>query len=259
KPPNTEPSEGIVRHPEFFFDNTLVAIQVENTLFNVHKYQLMKSEVFSDMFKMPRVEGDGPEEGSSPERPIVMKGIAASDFAGLLKVLYASLFSANQPVPDATLVIPAFRLANMLNFAELRGHLLPLAEKNLNDVDKIEFAREFDIKEWLAPAYTRICQREEPLNTEEARKLGVDGVLFIMLMRELHRTSGLVLDANNFYCGSCTGLSGVYPTICRGCGINGANRCHYSGPGTMMQNGINSADVTSIEAKVKEWVETGHC
>ncbi|KAG8695798.1 hypothetical protein FRC11_001208, partial [Ceratobasidium sp. 423] len=115
-------------------------------LFNVHKYQLMKSEVFSDMFKMPRAEGDGPEEGSSPEHPIVMKGIVASDFAALLKVLYASLFSSNQPVSDAPLIIPAFRLANMLNFSELRAHLLPLAEKSLDDIDKIVFAREFDIQ-----------------------------------------------------------------------------------------------------------------
>ncbi|CAE6450658.1 unnamed protein product [Rhizoctonia solani] len=86
---SAEPSGVITRHSEFFFDNTLVAIQIENTLFNVHKYQLIKSEVFSDMFKMPKAEGDGPEEGSSPEHPIVMTGIAASDFAALLKVLYA--------------------------------------------------------------------------------------------------------------------------------------------------------------------------
>ncbi|CAE6432867.1 unnamed protein product [Rhizoctonia solani] len=168
--PNADPPEEVVRHPDFFFDNTLVAIQVENTLFNVHKYQLMKSEVFSDMFKMPRTEGDA-EEGSSPQRPIVMKGIPASDFADLLKVLYASLFSSNQPVPDAALLIPAFRLANILNFSELRDYLLPLAEKDLSDVEKIEFAREFDIKDWLAPAHMRLCLREKPLTTVEAKKL----------------------------------------------------------------------------------------
>ncbi|CUA75513.1 Plexin-A2 [Rhizoctonia solani] len=253
--PNAHPSNEIVRHPEFFFDNTLVAIQVENTLFNVHKYQLMKSEVFSDMFKMPKVNDSGPEEGS-PERPIVMKGIAASDFAGLLKVLYASLFSANQPVPDASLIVPAFRLANMLNFSELRGHLLPLAEKNLNDVDKVIFAREFDIQEWLVPAYTRLCQRDEAPSAEEARKLEVDSVLFIMLIRERYRTSGLKLEFNNFYCSSCTGLAGSYSTICRGCGTNGDGRLHHYKPGAM-QNGTNPTDSASIEAEVKEWVENG--
>ncbi|CAE6519073.1 unnamed protein product, partial [Rhizoctonia solani] len=76
----------IKQHPQFFFDNILVAIQIEDTLFNVHKYQLVKSEVFSDMFKMPKAEGSGPEEGASPEHPIVLKGVAASDFAALLTV-----------------------------------------------------------------------------------------------------------------------------------------------------------------------------
>ncbi|KAH7338079.1 hypothetical protein B0J17DRAFT_410303 [Rhizoctonia solani] len=79
----------VKRHSDFFFDNTLVAIQVEDTLFNVHKYQLLKSETFSDMFKVPKAKGDEPEEGSSPEHPIVMEGVKADDFVALLKVLYA--------------------------------------------------------------------------------------------------------------------------------------------------------------------------
>ncbi|KDN37619.1 hypothetical protein RSAG8_10024, partial [Rhizoctonia solani AG-8 WAC10335] len=129
---NPNPLEPLERHPEFFFDNTLVAIRVERTLFNVHKYQLVKSEVFSDMFNMPRPEGGKPEEGSSPERPIEPKGVSASDFAALLRVLYASHFSSNPPAPEAPLIIPAFRLSNMLNFAQLRSFLLPLAEENLH-------------------------------------------------------------------------------------------------------------------------------
>ncbi|CAE6424785.1 unnamed protein product [Rhizoctonia solani] len=151
--PSTQPSEPIIRHSEFCFDNTLIAIQIENTLFNVHKYQLIKSEVFSDMFKLPKPEDDEPEEGSSLEHPIVIDGVAASDFTALLRVLYASHFSSHQPAPEAPLIIPAFRLANMFDFSELREYLLPLAEKSLGDVDRIVFAREFDIKEWLVPAH----------------------------------------------------------------------------------------------------------
>ncbi|CAE6469482.1 unnamed protein product [Rhizoctonia solani] len=146
---SVERPELLERHPKFFFDNTLIAIQAGKMLFNVHKYQLSKSEVFSDKFK--RIEKEGvhnkPEEGSSPEHPIKLKDVSASDFAALLTVLYASQFSSDQPTADATLVIPAFRLANMFKFLELRTSLLPLAEKSLNDVDKIVFARKFDIKE----------------------------------------------------------------------------------------------------------------
>ncbi|KAG8688895.1 hypothetical protein FRC11_004556 [Ceratobasidium sp. 423] len=188
--PSTQSSGSIIRHPEFFFDNTLIAIRIENTLFNVHKYQLIKSEVFSDMFKMPKPEDNEPEEGSSPEHPIVIDGVAASDFTALLRVLYASHFSSNQPAPEAPLIIPAFRLANMFDFSELHAYLLPLAEKSLGDVDKIVLAREFDIKEWLAPAHIRLCKRDERLSTEEARKLEVDSVLMISHMREQYQGRG---------------------------------------------------------------------
>jgi hypothetical protein len=58
-------------------------------LFNVHKYQLIKSEVFSDMFKIPKPDSNEPEEGSSPEHPIIIEGVAPSDFTALLRVLYA--------------------------------------------------------------------------------------------------------------------------------------------------------------------------
>ncbi|EUC54197.1 BTB/POZ domain protein [Rhizoctonia solani AG-3 Rhs1AP] len=257
---STKPSAPIMRHPEFFFDNTLIAIQIENTLFNVHKYQLTKSEVFSEMFKMPKLKGDEPEEGSSPEHPIVIHGAAASDFAALLKVLYASHFSSNQPAPEASLVIPAFRLANLLGFSELRTYLLPLAENNLDDVDKIVFAREFDIKEWLAPALTRLCKRDTVLSTEEARKLQVDSVLLIWRMREQHRThASITPDSGVTYCQNCTGWK------YHGCGTCKCNHCHvqvrdhymtYSGPGNMGAE-TNTYD-TALEAEVKQWVE-GTC
>ncbi|CAE6470334.1 hypothetical protein ACGC1H_005939 [Rhizoctonia solani] len=252
--------KSVTRHPKFFFDNILVAIQIEDTLFNVHKYQLAKSEVFSDMFRMPMPEDGEPEEGSSPENPIVLKGVAATDFVALLTVLYTSHFSSDQPTPDASLIVPAFRIANMFDFSELRAYLLPLAEKTLNDVDKIVFAREFDIKEWLTPAHVRLCQRAEPLSEEEANKLGVQSVLIISHMREKHRnrirTSPLTV--HHFYCYSCLGMG--HFTNSRTCSrCNGTNSAHlrYNGAGIMAQNGTATNDDSAIEAGVKRWVENG--
>ncbi|KAG8736993.1 hypothetical protein FRC11_002285, partial [Ceratobasidium sp. 423] len=198
--PSVKSPEPIVHHPEFFFDNTLIAIQIENTLFNVHKYQLSKSEFFSEIFKVSNPRSDKPKEGSSPEHPIVIDGAAASDFAALLRVLYAS----DQLAPEGSLIIPAFRLANLLSFSDLRTYLLPLAEKNLDDVDKIVFAREFDIKEWLAPAHIRLCKRDAVLNTEEANKLGINSVLLIWRMREQHRS--IATNTGELICYNCTGL-----------------------------------------------------
>lgn len=247
--------KSVVRHPEFFFEDVLVAIQIEGTLFNVHKYQLAKSEVFSDMFQVPNPEANTPE-GSSPDNPIIINGVAASDFASLLRVLYAGQFSSNQPIPDAPLIVPAFRLANMFNFSELRAFLLSLAEKNLNDVDKIVFAREFDIKEWLVPAHLRLCQREEPLGTEEARKLQVDSAVMISRMREQYRTRNSTAILNSDYCQSCAGwqYGGSTFFTCQSCSVR--YRTHflqYKGPATMVAK--DTTNDTTLEVEVKKWVE----
>ncbi|CAE7145560.1 unnamed protein product [Rhizoctonia solani] len=201
------------------------------------------------MFKMPKPQGDEPEEGSSLEHPIVIEGVAASDFAALLKVLYASLFSSNQPTPEAPLIIPAFRLANLFNFSELRAHLLPLAEKSLGDVDKIVFAREFNIKEWLVPAYTRLCQREERLSVEEARKLEVDSVLMISHVREQPRSQSSGGISGTYYCYKCGArMSYGSNQRCGNCSYNLDLYCVEPGKTT-------NIDSTGIEAEVKKWVE----
>ncbi|CAE6399170.1 hypothetical protein ACGC1H_005950 [Rhizoctonia solani] len=204
-------SETIVKHPKFFFDNTLVVIQIENVQFNVHKYQLLKSDTFRDMFTIAEQSGGDSEElreGSSTENPIKMEGVSAQDFESLLTVLYANHFSSHQPEPNASLIIPAFRLANMWNFSELREYLMPLAEQVLNDASKIAFAREFHVQQWIVPAYVRLCHRKEPLDSDEAKMIGLEGVLLISRIREgkytknprppCHNTEGAKL-----YCPSC--------------------------------------------------------
>lgn len=141
----------------------------------------------------------------------------------------------NQLVPEATLIIPAFRLANKWNFSELRAYLIPYAEKVLNDVDKIAFAREFDIKDWLAPALTKLCKRKEPLNSEEAFKLGVDSVLLVSRIREEKLSPKLPL--------LCPKQCGKQLT-CEGCKTNASSVVSILADG-------------EIEPKVKVWVSNG--
>ncbi|CAE6524048.1 unnamed protein product [Rhizoctonia solani] len=256
KPSITKSHPNVRRHSEFFFDNTLVAILVEDTLFNVHKYQLLKSETFSDMFRVPKSEDGEPEEGSSPEHPIIMEGVKADDFVALLKVLYASHFSTHQPEPEASLIIPAFRLANMWNFSDLRAFLLPLAEKHLSDIDKILFAREFDIKGWLAPVHIRLCQRQEKLTTEEARKLGVDSLLLIARLGGQNSFKSNFINGQR-YCTGCIGFtySSSYSNCITCQGSSGYNGYfYYNGGGTLM---VGNQTNPSIETEVNKWVEDG--
>ncbi|QRV99784.1 The BTB (BR-C, ttk and bab)/POZ (Pox virus and Zinc finger) domain [Ceratobasidium sp. AG-Ba] len=261
KPENDAVSAAKPRHPKFYFDNTLVVLEVEGTLFNVHKYQLMKSETFSDMFKAANQD---PEEGATPDKPIVLEGVKASDFECLLTVLYATRFSNYQPAPEASLIIPAFRLANKWNFEDLRSFLLPLAEKELSDVDKIVFAREFAITEWLAPSHARLCQRNEPLTPDEATKLGAQSLLLILRIREMfYRRPTAVPDAgfSGRYCINCIGVPEGY-SFYSGCGNYSCNQCGsynsctFTGP---TPNPTNSSrpDGSLIESQVKKWVDDG--
>ncbi|KAG8700089.1 hypothetical protein FRC08_004930 [Ceratobasidium sp. 394] len=208
---DAQPRTAFSRHPKFCFDNTLVAIGIEGTLFNVHKYQLMKSTTFSDMFAIAEQSEDdqATREGTSLDNPIIMQGVSASDFECLMTVLYASHFSSHQPEPEASLIIPAFRLANMWDFADLCAYLKPLAERALSDVDKVVFAREFKVAEWLAPAHAKLCLREAKITTQEAAKLGLDSLLFISRFREEHprKLSGTARcdGCNNENCYNCGG------------------------------------------------------
>ncbi|KAJ1305383.1 hypothetical protein OPQ81_000398 [Rhizoctonia solani] len=179
-----EPAPPIKHHAEFYFDETMVVIQIEDMLFRIHKYLLLESETFSDMFKLPRGTGSNLGEGSKAEHPIVLEGVAISDFEALLQVLYASYFSADQSEPSSELIIPAFRLAKMWNFTDLCAHLAPLAERMFGEADKIVFAREFQFDQWIVPAHIKLCQRSDPLNSEEATKIGLSSLLFISRIRE---------------------------------------------------------------------------
>ncbi|KAG9110109.1 hypothetical protein FRC07_008228 [Ceratobasidium sp. 392] len=195
------------------------------------------------MFKT--ANGD-PEEGSSPEKPIVMEGVSASDFECLLTVLYAARFSTYQPAPEASLIIPAFRLANKWNFQDLRSYLLPLAEKELSDIDKIVFARELDIKEWLAPAHTRLCERTEPFTTEEALKLGVHSLLLVLRLRGEFAAPG----THSVLCGPCAGYS-INTKIYWEC-----NKCNNELCPTLFPQSGQTAG-SSIGSKVEKWVADG--
>ena len=153
-------------------------------------------------------------------------------------MLTCSRFSTYQPDPEASLIIPAFRLANMWNFAELRAYLVPLAEKVLDDIDKIIFAREFGVKDWLAPAHVRLCQREEPLTSDEASKLGVDSLLLI------HRIKVEKLDAlmTSTQCPS-------HPTTTQ------QRYCASCRSNVNFLTGATTND--TVEQSVKTWVDNG--
>ncbi|CAE6489141.1 unnamed protein product [Rhizoctonia solani] len=205
------------RHSTFYFDETLVVLKVENVLFKVHKYHLLQSETFSDMFKVPQT-GDS-IEGATPETPIVLNGVVAADFEALLTVLYARRCSNVQLTLASPMIVSAFRLAHMWNFSDLRAYLLAQAEETLSDAEKIDFAKKFGIQNWLVPAYLNLCRRSTPPTTDEATKLGLDDVLMVFRLREQYRAwdpiwaSSSNPDSAEKFCDRCFGFSYHSPSF----------------------------------------------
>ncbi|KAG9076615.1 hypothetical protein FS749_011579 [Ceratobasidium sp. UAMH 11750] len=244
------------RHSEFYLEDPLVVLLIEDTLFKVHKHQLTKFEAFSDMFKTVQPASGGPEEGSSAETPIVLQGVKASEFECLMKILYAtynissSNFSAHRPIPEPSLLLPAFRLAHMWNFEDLCTYLLPFIQEHLNDVDKIVFAREFEIKEWLAPAHINLCQRLEPPTTDEAVKLGIHSLLLISRLREQYFRSAT--PEGTWVCAPCIGYT--YYSFSGTC-----SKCN-SVPGSyLLRSSLRACGPTDVSIKqaVERWVANG--
>lgn len=124
----------------------------------------------------------------------------------------------------------------MWDFSELRGLLIPLAEKTLNDVEKIVHAREFGVAEWLVPAHVRLCQRDTSLTKEEATKVGFNSLLIISHLREKHRVG----ETTNY-----------------------SSYCDYCGQTTQSvrkTKGVKHAGVSSVchfEKAVKTWIDSG--
>ncbi|KAL5633897.1 hypothetical protein ACGC1H_005925 [Rhizoctonia solani] len=259
---------GIDRHPEFYFDGTLVFIQIQGTLFNVHKSQLLKSEAFSNWFKSQEASRlEERSEGLSPDNPIFMQNIEMSDFEALLEALYTPQFSDSRPSLEGSFITSAFRMANLWRFSELRAFLLDLADRLLGDVDRIAFAKEFGLKEWLLTPHVNLCQRDQQLNLEEAKKIGIDSLLIINNLREEFPPQ--MLASNRALASSCNGIGqgnlgytspGMLPikrynNFFPDTGVSYESREHCSS--CLMKHPLPTVDAvkSKIKTQIKDWIE----
>ncbi|KAG9117264.1 hypothetical protein FRC07_007408, partial [Ceratobasidium sp. 392] len=184
---STAQSTVVKKHPMFFIDHEMVAIQVETTLFNIHKQVLQYSETFRDMFSIGQQSGLT-AEGLSAQNPIKLDGILAPEFGSFLMILYSHECSRcdNQLLMNGIRsvgpehILPALRLADMWNFAHHRRYLLDKAFKlSMPIVDQIMLARQYNANNRILPLHLELCQRQEPLTLGEASKLGLEGTALI--------------------------------------------------------------------------------
>ncbi|KAF7362336.1 hypothetical protein MVEN_00580200 [Mycena venus] len=146
------------------------ALQVENTLFKVPRFQFERSRKFAPfgIFWLP--EG---APGTSDKTPFKIGGVNCLEFRVLLKVLYPLSPIPKVPELNKDEWITVLNLANVFDFIEVRNlaiQELTAYAKTLECIERILFARKY--------------HAQNPISSEEAVNIGWDVALQIYQLRE---------------------------------------------------------------------------
>ncbi|KAF8963593.1 hypothetical protein BDZ97DRAFT_1758440 [Flammula alnicola] len=173
-------------HPRFHFPDGNVIFLVEDVLFKVHRYFFQRdSAIFSSMFSLPQAEGER-SEGEIEEKPIILTGIYVKDFETFLMVLYPIDFLLSE-LNSPEEWVSVLKIATQWEFASIRRLSIDCLSKNLATADRVAIGKCYDVQQWLVPAYTDLCIREQPLGLNEGQKLGMEDVIEIYRIRSLIR------------------------------------------------------------------------
>ena len=77
-------------------------------------------------------------------------------------------------------------ISTFYDFGLVREHAIRAIEANgsLDPIDKICYANQCDIPEWLFPAYKELSQRSAPLEASEAERIGLTTAILVAKARE---------------------------------------------------------------------------
>ncbi|KAK7681595.1 hypothetical protein QCA50_015328 [Cerrena zonata] len=135
------PSATPVRDDTYYFEDGSFVLQVENTLFNVHRTILSKdSSIFSSMFQLP--QGENAVDGMSDDQPLILSGDNVSEFKHFLWALYAlphELMSIHTPQADVVRLVDIARVSYKYHFKSLEAWALDAINDHVNRKDSALF------------------------------------------------------------------------------------------------------------------------
>ncbi|KAK7460552.1 hypothetical protein VKT23_009272 [Stygiomarasmius scandens] len=114
-------AQTLVRDSEYYISEGNTTIQIENTLFKVHRYILSRDgSAFEGMFSLDdHVPLNGNKEGDSDENPIILHGDTPDEFRSLCWSLYAlpaEVFQMPSTQADVIRLIRLARIAHKYTF-----------------------------------------------------------------------------------------------------------------------------------------------
>ncbi|KAG8685642.1 hypothetical protein FRC09_014618 [Ceratobasidium sp. 395] len=158
------------RDQEFYFLDGNIHLRVENRVFFVHQFKLVK---FRKVEKMVMSHNE-----------IILEG-SMKDFQNVLRISYASFDSLVRFDPGTPALISALRIATIYDHPQLRAFAIrQLEAKRLRMLDYLRLARDFDVPDWEKSALNYLVSRESPITEAEAEILGTKLFVAIVIRRE---------------------------------------------------------------------------
>ncbi|CAA7260425.1 unnamed protein product [Cyclocybe aegerita] len=181
-------SKAATMDTEFCLEGDLVWLKIEDVLFRVPQYQLVRhSETLEDMFNVPQGDGvDAPVEGRLKENPICFEGISANDFRNFLRPLFP-FYSWRSTELSTVEWLSILKLSTMWYCLALRQSAVDALGPLLDDpMQKILLGREYFVVQWVQDGYRALVLRHETISDEEITEegLGYPAGTKLLRMRE---------------------------------------------------------------------------
>jgi len=177
---------------------------VEKTLFRLHRYFFIRdSRFFEEKLPNPPSPGDV-SEGSSDKNPLVLDDASKVDFERLLWIFYNpyvarsyvfllhlihhhrkySLYDA-----DAEVWTSILKLAHQWTFREMKELAVrELQAHSIAPLQRVVLYQKYEVnRDLLRPAFIALTTRDEPIEIDEGRELGLETALRLAKAREKAR------------------------------------------------------------------------
>ncbi|KAH8110465.1 hypothetical protein DFH11DRAFT_1802648 [Phellopilus nigrolimitatus] len=188
--PDNRTDSGILprEHEYFNFKDGNITFLVENTLFTIHQYFLVReSPTMRSMFARARFSNIA---NGTKEKPIKLWGTDSLDFERFLMLFYPPKFGEDS-LTSSYEWCSALRIANKYEFANIRKLATLKLLTDASCSERLLLGQRYNVRFLTLTGFRDICNRNASLSLEEVRSFNTEDIALIMRCREdlLTRTS----------------------------------------------------------------------
>ncbi|KAI0045520.1 hypothetical protein FA95DRAFT_1477381, partial [Auriscalpium vulgare] len=153
---------------------------VDNVLYHIHRYFLIRD---STHFAARLASSSLWDDNHSASTIISLPDVSASEFDAFLSVVYPLDFDETD-ISSAVDWTSVLRLATRWGFTSIVKRAVRQLDSLAGPVDKLVLGRAYAVDHWVSPALVSLCQRQQPLTFDEARRMDIADVVLVHNVRE---------------------------------------------------------------------------